>query len=98
MPILIECHTCDSSTPCIHVRPDAHTHDSSTPHICILLIPLLSLCNVLLQLCLDAFQVRHEHLCFGCLVLDSIFEFPLLRILRKRELGFSLGSIVTRHW
>ena len=32
------------------------------------------------------------------LVLDGIFEFLLLRILRKRELGFSLGSIVARHW
>src|SRR5258708_17840008 len=31
----------------------------------ILPIPLLSLCNVLLQLCLDVFQVCHEHLCFG---------------------------------
>src|SRR6266436_4216402 len=31
----------------------------------ILLIPLLSLCNVLLQLCLDVFQVHHECLCFG---------------------------------
>src|SRR5258707_454938 len=31
----------------------------------ILPIPLLSLCNVLLQLCLGAFQVCHECLCFG---------------------------------
>src|SRR5258707_5594364 len=31
----------------------------------ILLIPLLSLCDVLLQLCLDAFQVCHECLPFG---------------------------------
>src|SRR5258708_5615408 len=31
----------------------------------ILLIPLLSLCDVLLQLHLDAFQVHHECLCFG---------------------------------
>src|SRR5258706_12520788 len=31
----------------------------------ILPIPLLSLCNVLLQLHLGAFQVHHEHLCFG---------------------------------
>src|SRR6266446_6090776 len=31
----------------------------------ILLIPLLSLCDVLLQLRLDAFQVHHECLCFG---------------------------------
>src|SRR5258706_15279080 len=31
----------------------------------ILPIPLLSLCDVLLQLCLDAFQVHHEHLCFS---------------------------------
>src|SRR5258708_15799725 len=27
------CHTCDSSTLCIRVRPDAHTRDSSTPRI-----------------------------------------------------------------
>src|SRR5258708_7557873 len=32
--------------------------------ICILPIPLLSLCDVLLQLCLDAFQVHHKHLHF----------------------------------
>src|SRR5258708_36678033 len=31
----------------------------------ILLIPLLSLCDVLLQLCLDVFQVHHECLCFS---------------------------------
>src|SRR5260221_2665975 len=31
--------------------------------VCILPIPLLSLCDVLLQLHLDAFQVHHEHLC-----------------------------------
>src|SRR5258708_2270666 len=31
------------------------------------------------------------------LILDSIFELPLLRILRKRELGFSLSSIIARH-
>src|SRR5260221_6234441 len=33
--------------------------------VCILLIPFLSLCDVLLQLCLDMFQVSHKHLCFG---------------------------------
>src|SRR5258708_36883775 len=33
----------------------------------------------------------------GCLILDSIFELLLLRILRKRELGFCLGSIIARH-
>src|SRR5258707_12975547 len=31
----------------------------------ILPIPLLSLCEVLLQLCLGAFQVCHKHLCFS---------------------------------
>src|SRR5258707_13645665 len=31
----------------------------------ILPIPLLSLCDVLLQLHLGVFQVCHEHLCFG---------------------------------
>ncbi len=29
------CHTCDSSTLCICIGPDAHTCDSSTLHICI---------------------------------------------------------------
>src|SRR5260221_1214564 len=33
--------------------------------VCILPIPLLSLCDVLLQLCLGAFQVHHECLHFG---------------------------------
>src|SRR6266436_3670171 len=33
--------------------------------VCILPIPLLSLCDILLQLCLGAFQVRHERLRFG---------------------------------
>src|SRR5258708_1029123 len=33
----------------------------------------------------------------GHLVLDGIFELLLLRILRKRELGFCLGLIITRH-
>src|SRR5258707_11334909 len=33
--------------------------------VCILLIPLLSLCDVLLQLCLGVFQVCHECLHFG---------------------------------
>src|SRR5260221_10775499 len=33
--------------------------------VCILLIPLLSLCDVLLQLRLGAFQVRHERLHFS---------------------------------
>src|SRR5258707_11415210 len=33
--------------------------------VCILLIPFLSLCDVLLQLCLDTFQVSHECLHFG---------------------------------
>src|SRR5260370_37096537 len=39
-------------------------------HLCpvfvhVLPIPLLSLCDVLLQLCLDAFQISHKCLCFG---------------------------------
>src|SRR5260221_14549321 len=32
---------------------------------CILPIPFLSLCDVLLQLCLDAFQIHHECLCLA---------------------------------
>ena len=42
--------------------------------------------------------VIHSKLSNGHLILDGIFELLLLRILRKRELGFSLGSIVVRHW
>src|SRR5260221_14712070 len=33
----------------------------------------------------------------GHLILDGIFELLLLRILRKRELGLGLGSIIARH-
>src|SRR5258708_35354941 len=39
----------------------------------------------------------HSKLSNGCLVLDGIFKLLLLRILRKRELGFCLGSIIVRH-
>src|SRR5258707_650208 len=39
----------------------------------------------------------HSESSNGCLVLDSIFELLLLRILRKRELGFCLSSIIARH-
>ena len=39
----------------------------------------------------------HSESSNGCLILDGIFELLLLRILRKRELGFCLGSIIARH-
>src|SRR5260221_14393774 len=39
----------------------------------------------------------HSESSNGHLILDSIFELLLLRILRKRELGFGLGSIIARH-
>ncbi len=53
--------------------------------------------NPLVTLHQNAHAIYSE-LSNGCLVLDGIFEFLLLRILRKRGLGFSLGSIVARHW
>src|SRR5258708_34049379 len=51
--------------------------------ICNLLIPLLSLCNVLLQLCLDAFQVHHECLhfsqqCIGLWVCCELWVIPFV--------------------
>src|SRR6266436_2475456 len=48
--------------------------------ICILPIPLLSLCDVLLQLCLDAFQVHHEHLRFSqqCISLQVCCELQVI--------------------
>src|SRR5258708_18286244 len=39
----------------------------------------------------------HSELSNSRLVLDGIFELLLLRILRKRELGFGLSSIIMRH-
>src|SRR5258708_34729096 len=39
----------------------------------------------------------HSELSNGHLILDGIFELLLLRILRRRELGFCLSSIITRH-
>src|SRR5258707_766893 len=52
--------------------------------------------NPLVALCQNAHAI-HSELSNSHLVLDSIFELLLLRILRKRELGFSLGSIIARH-
>ena len=65
---------------------------TSTRNVCDLLT-----INPLIMLHQNAHTIYSES-SNGCLVLDGIFEFPLLRILRKRELGFSLGSIVARHW
>src|SRR5258708_33333560 len=65
---------------------------TSTSDVCDLLT-----INPLIALCQNA-RVIYAELSNGCLVLDSIFKLLLLRILRKRELGFSLGSIVARHW
>src|SRR5258705_3622077 len=58
--------------------------------ICILPIPLLSLCDVLLQLCLDAFQVCHKCLCFGqqCIGLWVHCELSAIPFVHK-ELGHS---------
>src|SRR5260221_2192707 len=57
----------------------------------------LLMINPLIVLCQNAHAI-HSELSNGHLVLDGIFELPLLRILRKRELSFSLSSIVMRHW
>src|SRR5258707_5382789 len=42
-------------------------------------------------------HVIHSESSNSHLVLDGIFKLLLLRILRKRELGFCLGSIIARH-
>src|SRR6266436_8556995 len=73
--------------------------------ICILLIPLLSLCNVLLQLRLDAFQVCHEHLHFSqqCIGLWVRCELRVIPFVHK-EWGHSHhhihGIVVGKfsHW
>ena len=39
----------------------------------------------------------HSELSNSHLILDGIFKLLLLRILRKRELGFGLSSIIMRH-
>src|SRR5258708_7284895 len=57
----------------------------------------LLMINPLVTLCQNMHMIYSES-SNGHLILDSIFKLPLLRILRKRELGFSLGSIVVRHW
>src|SRR5258708_23811128 len=66
---------------------------------------LTSTSDVCDLLTINPLIVLHQNTCMiyselsnGHLVLDSIFEFLLLRILRKRELGFSLSLIVARHW
>src|SRR5258708_32504851 len=65
---------------------------------------LTSTSNVHNLLMINPLVVLHQNACTihskssnGHLVLDGIFELLLLRILRKRELGFSLGSIIARH-
>ena len=52
--------------------------------------------NPLVMLCQNACAI-HSESSNSCLVLDGIFELLLLRILRKRELGFGLSSIIARH-
>src|SRR5260221_7279322 len=52
--------------------------------------------NPLIVLCQNTCAI-HSESSNGHLVLDSIFELLLLRILRKRELGFCLSSIIARH-
>src|SRR5260221_6295434 len=78
-------------------------HD--TMLIRILLIPLLSLCDVLLQLCLDVFQVHHEHLHFSqqCISLWVHCELQVIPFVCK-EWGHSHchihGIVVGKfgHW
>ena len=52
--------------------------------------------NPLIVLCQNTCMI-HSKSSNSCLVLDSIFELLLLRILRKRELGFCLSLIIARH-
>ena len=60
--------------------------------------------NVCDLLMINPLITLHQNMCAihsessnGCLILDGIFELLLLRILRKRELGFGLSSIIARH-
>src|SRR5260370_42703029 len=52
--------------------------------------------NPLVALCQNA-RTIHSESSNGHLILDGIFELLLLRILRKRELGFCLSSLIARH-
>ena len=52
--------------------------------------------NPLIVLCQNTCMI-HSKSSNSHLVLDSIFELLLLRILRKRELGLGLGLIIARH-
>ena len=72
----------------LHLQTGGLTHASD---ICNLLA-----INPLIVLHQNA-HVIHSELSNGHLVLDSIFELLLLRILRKRKLGFSLSSTIMRH-
>src|SRR5260370_20292071 len=58
--------------------------------VCILPIPLLSLCDVLLQLHLDVFQVCHKCLCFGqrCIGLQVCCELQVIPFVHE-EWGHS---------
>src|SRR6266436_5894239 len=65
---------------------------------------LTSASDVCDLLTINPLVVLHQNTCTihskssnSCLVLDSIFKLLLLRILRKRELGFCLSSIIARH-
>src|SRR5258708_20831251 len=58
-------------------------------------------CNLLV---INPLVALHQNVCTihskssnGHLILDGIFKLLLLRILRKRELGFCLSSIIARH-
>src|SRR5258707_14001576 len=68
------------------------------------LISLTSVSNVCNLLAINPLVALHQNVCTihsessnGHLILDGIFELLLLRILRKRELGFCLGLIIARH-
>src|SRR5258708_2704133 len=72
----------------LHLQTGSLTHTSNV-HNLLTINPFIMLCQ---NVC-----VIHSELSNGCLILDGIFELLLLRILRKRKLGFSLGSIIARH-
>jgi len=61
----------------------------SDVHDLLMINPLVTLCQ---NMCAIHSELSNSHL-----VLDGIFELLLLRILRKRELGFSLSLIIARH-
>src|SRR5258707_13631349 len=72
--------------------------------LCLQMGGLTSASDVCDLLTINPLIALHQNMCVihsessnSCLILDGIFELLLLRILRKRELGFCLGLIIARH-